>query len=67
MALDAGRVYNNEEARAQGYSIAVESMFASRDDVRYYDTQCEAHKALKAVATPRHSGVLTVLFESDRP
>ena len=62
-----GKIYNNEEARAQDYTIAVEATFASKEDVKYYDTECEGHKALKAVATPRHTGVLTALFESNQP
>jgi hypothetical protein len=34
------------------------------DDMKYYDTECEAHKALKAVAGPAKTDVLTTFYES---
>ena len=58
---------NKSEERAHGYTVAVQTTFASLEDVKYYDEQCEAHKALKAVATPRRTGVATFIFESDMP
>jgi hypothetical protein len=39
-------------------------VFESLEDMKYYDTECEAHKALKVVAGPKRVGdVLTVYFE----
>jgi len=38
--------------------------FQSLDDMRYYDNDCEAHKALKAVAVPVKEDLLTTYFES---
>ncbi len=32
--------------------------------MEYYDNECEAHKALKAVAKEVHQGVMMVYFES---
>jgi len=55
---------SRQEARAQGWTLATKTTFASKEDMDYYDTQCEAHKALKAVSTPVRTDVLTVWFES---
>ena len=38
------------DARSQGYTLGAQTTFASIEDMRYYDEQCEAHAALKAVA-----------------
>jgi hypothetical protein len=42
----------------------VKTTFASLEDMKYYDTECEAHKALKAVAGPVKEDVLTSYYES---
>jgi hypothetical protein len=34
------------------------------EDMEYYDNECEAHKALRAVAGPAKEDVLTTYFES---
>ncbi|KAF1350615.1 stress responsive A/B barrel domain-containing protein, partial [Delphinella strobiligena] len=39
-----------DDPRNQGYTICAHTSFASVDDMKYYDEQCEAHAALKAVA-----------------
>ena len=64
---EANRVINTSEERAHGYTIAVQTTFASLEDVKYYDEQCEAHQTLKAVTAPRRTGVATFIFESDMP
>ena len=38
------------DARSQGYTLAAQTTFSSLDDMKYYDNECEAHAALKAVA-----------------
>ncbi|WPH03243.1 Hypothetical protein R9X50_00612000 [Acrodontium crateriforme] len=53
-----------DEARAQGWTLACKTTFASLQDMEYYDTQCEAHKMLKQVAIPFKEDVMTVWFES---
>lgn len=62
---EANRVINTSEERTQGYTIAVQATFANREDVEYYDKECEAHKALRALATPKRTGIAMLLFESD--
>jgi hypothetical protein len=56
--------FRRQEARSQGWTLAVKSTFASKEDMDYYDKECEAHKALKEVTNPIRTDVLTVWFES---
>lgn len=44
----AGRTL--DDPRNQGYSICASTTFATLEDMKYYDEQCEAHAGLKAVA-----------------
>ena len=44
--------------------MAIISVFSSKEDMDYYDNECEAHKALKAVAKELNEGIMTVYFES---
>jgi hypothetical protein len=34
------------------------------DDMKYYDNECEAHKALKACVGPVNEDVLTTFYEN---
>ncbi|QYS97885.1 Stress-response A/B barrel domain-containing protein [Trichoderma simmonsii] len=52
------------DQRAQGYTVAVFSVFASLDDMLYYDNECAAHASLKSVAKTLHQGALMVYYES---
>ena len=52
------------DPRAQGYTLAAKTEFASADDMKYYDEECPAHKQLKGVAkTLTMEGVLSVFFK----
>jgi len=62
VSVRAGKVF--EDQRAQGYTVAVVSEFASLDDFMYYDTKCAAHSNLKAVAKTLHNGNMMFYFES---
>lgn len=53
-----------DDPRNQGFNISVKTTFASMEDMKYYDTECEAHKALKAVAGPVKEDVLTTYYEN---
>lgn len=46
LSLHAGPIF--EDPRSQGYTFAAKSEFASVEDMKYYDDECEAHKTLKA-------------------
>ncbi|RDW81091.1 Dabb family protein [Aspergillus mulundensis] len=62
VAAAAGVSY--PDPRNKGYNLSVKTTFASLEDMKYYDTECGAHKALKAVAAPVREDVLTTYFES---
>ena len=69
LSLDVGQVQNTSEERSRGYTVAVQSTFASREDYEYYDKVCEAHKAFKSSVVGKHEGAsqtLMVWFESER-
>lgn len=38
-----------EDVRAQGFTVVAQLAFANNEDVLFYDTDCPAHQALKAV------------------
>ena len=53
-----------EDSRSQGYTIVSKTEFASLDDMRYYDTDCEAHAALKShIKDVTCEGILTVYMK----
>ncbi|KAJ6186515.1 hypothetical protein N7519_007816 [Penicillium mononematosum] len=52
-----------DDARNQGYTLAVISTFKSVEDMEYYDNECEAHQALKKVAKTLHNGAMMVYFQ----
>lgn len=59
----ASRVYNSSEKRSEGYTVAVQSTFASRADIEFYDNECPAHKELKKLTTRVHKGFCTLLMD----
>ncbi|KAJ5597932.1 hypothetical protein N7537_008016 [Penicillium hordei] len=52
------------DPRNKGYNLSVKTTFASMDDMKYYDNECEAHKALKACVGPVNEDVLTTFYEN---
>lgn len=44
------------DARSQGYTLAAQTTFASVEDMKYYDEECEAHQALKDIVKPKAAG-----------
>lgn len=69
-ALKAGKSYilsatvgpTFDDARNQGYTLAALSVFASVEDMKYYDNECTAHAELKSVAKTLHQGAMMVYF-----
>jgi hypothetical protein len=61
--VNGGQVLPDQ--RAQGFTLAVQTAFASLEDMLYYDTECEAHKALKKVSGPVKEGLMTVFWETE--
>ncbi|KAE8147418.1 hypothetical protein BDV25DRAFT_160373 [Aspergillus avenaceus] len=62
--LDAAAGHSFPDPRNKGFTLSVKTKFASLEDMQYYDTECEAHKALKTVAKPMAEEVLSTYFES---
>lgn len=52
------------DQRAQSYTIAVQTSFASLEDMKYYESECKAHKEFVKVVGPRMQGIMTVVFEA---
>ncbi|KAI8933322.1 hypothetical protein NX059_009946 [Plenodomus lindquistii] len=48
LSVEAGTT--QQDARAQGFTIAATSVFESEEDLRYYDEGCEAHAELRGFA-----------------
>ncbi|PHH75931.1 hypothetical protein CDD80_1927 [Ophiocordyceps camponoti-rufipedis] len=63
LSVTAGRA--KPDQRAQGYTLAVVSVFSSVADMKYYDEQCPAHAELKAFAKTANQGVMMVYFENE--
>lgn len=53
-----------DDPRNKGFNVSVKTTFASLEDMKYYDTECEAHKALKAMVAPVKEDVLTTYYEN---
>ena len=62
LSITAGEAF--PDPRNQGYNIAVQTTFKSKEDMTYYDTECEAHKKLKSVAGPVHEGLMMIYFDA---
>ncbi|CCF47469.1 stress responsive A/B barrel domain-containing protein [Colletotrichum higginsianum] len=50
------------DQRAQGFTVAAVSTFASKGDMDYYDNGCAAHQELKSIAKNAHQGFAMVFF-----
>lgn len=61
LSVFAGEAF--PDARSQGFTLAAQTNFASKEDMTYYDAECEAHKKLKATAGKVHEGIMMVYFE----
>lgn len=58
-----------DDPRTQGWTVVSKTEFASLDDMKYYDEQCEAHAALKNYSKTLGiqggpAGVMTVYYEA---
>ncbi|KAM0273132.1 hypothetical protein ACHAQH_008481 [Verticillium albo-atrum] len=62
LGVKAGVAFPDQ--RAQGYTIAVQSTFASTEDMAFYDNECTSHAKLKAFAKTVHEGAMMVYFEN---
>ena len=53
-----------EDQRNQGFTVVAVTVFKSKQDIDYYDNECQAHAALKAIAKSVHQGLVMVFFEN---
>ena len=44
----ASALPNRDDPRSQGYTLTARTVFASKEDMDYYDNECAAHGAIKA-------------------
>lgn len=51
-----------DDPRAQGYNMVARTVFESKEAMDYYDTECEAHTAIKALLKPRLAGPPLVVY-----
>ncbi|KAH6604135.1 Cupin [Trichoderma cornu-damae] len=52
------------DQRSQGFTFVAKTEFASIEDMKYYDEECPAHKALKSVGSGLGvEGVMTIYFK----
>ncbi|EAW10508.1 Dabb family protein [Aspergillus clavatus NRRL 1] len=62
--LNAAAGESFPDPRNKGFNISVKTTFASMEDMEYYDKECEAHKALKAMVDGVKQDALTTFFQS---
>ncbi|KAL2069232.1 hypothetical protein VTL71DRAFT_15570 [Oculimacula yallundae] len=64
LSLTAGPAH--DDVRSQGYTLIAKSEFKSLEDMKFYDTDCEAHKVLKTGAKELGvEGIMTVYFNPE--
>ncbi|ELR04538.1 hypothetical protein VC83_02296 [Pseudogymnoascus destructans] len=60
--IQAGKTFPDQ--RAQGFTLAVSTVFRNKEDMLFYDNECTGHADLKKVAMAVHEGIIMVYFES---
>ncbi|KAF9635387.1 putative stress responsive a b barrel domain protein [Lasiodiplodia theobromae] len=65
ISAKAHAVIPDPAGRNQDFTVAANTVFASLEDMKFYDDDCEAHKAIKAFLKPRIQGVMTVYHEAN--
>jgi hypothetical protein len=51
-----------EDPRSQGYTLVARTVFESKEDMDYFDNECEAHGAIKAQFKPKAAGPPLVVY-----
>ncbi|OCL10765.1 hypothetical protein AOQ84DRAFT_208966 [Glonium stellatum] len=59
----ASRTYN--DPRNKGFNFGARTVFASLEDMKYYDETCDAHKEIKATLKGKVEDIMTVYMDSD--
>lgn len=67
LSVNASKTYS--DPRNQGFTICARTIFASIEDMQYYDTECAAHQGIKEALKGKVSqpgGVLMVYMDADK-
>jgi hypothetical protein len=52
----------HEDPRSQGYTMVARTVFKSKNDMDFYDNDCEAHKAIKILLKPNIAAPPLVVY-----
>ncbi|KAK6357738.1 hypothetical protein TWF718_002046 [Orbilia javanica] len=64
LSVSAGKTIAKDDPRSKGFNLFAITVFASLEEMNFYDTECNAHKELKAVAAGKIEDIMTVYTES---
>jgi len=51
-----------DDPRRQGYTMVARTVFKSKEDMDFYDNECEAHIVIKALLKPNVSAPPLVVY-----
>ncbi|KAF1911319.1 hypothetical protein BDU57DRAFT_524379 [Ampelomyces quisqualis] len=51
-----------DDPRSQGYTMVARTVFGCKEDMDFYDTECAAHGAIKAILKPKVGGPPLVVY-----
>jgi hypothetical protein len=54
--------FTHEDPRNQGYTMVARTVFASKEDMDFYDNSCEAHGAIKVLLKPNVAAPPLVVY-----
>lgn len=64
--MKAAASSTHDDPRNQGYTLAARTVFQSKEDMEFYDDECEAHAAIKSAFKPKATGpALMVYMDAD--
>jgi hypothetical protein len=52
----------HDDPRSQGYTMVARTAFESKEDMDFYDNDCEAHGAIKTLLKPKVGGPPLVVY-----
>jgi hypothetical protein len=52
----------HDDPRSQGYTMVARTVFESKEDMDFYDNDCEAHAAIKSLLKPKVSAPPLVVY-----
>ncbi|OAL52413.1 hypothetical protein IQ07DRAFT_370687 [Pyrenochaeta sp. DS3sAY3a] len=51
-----------DDSRSQGYTLVARTVFETKEDMDFYDNECEAHTQIKALVKPKVAGPPLVVY-----